>query len=277
MSLKVYKPNTSARRGMSVVDYRKYLTRRKPEKSLTVSLSRTPGRDRFGRISVRHKGGGEKRAFRLIDFRQNRTDIPATVLAIEYDPNRSAFIALVEYQDKQKSYVLAPEGLKVGDTVITSEKAEIKVGNRTALQNIPTGTPIHNIELIPGQGGKVIRSAGSAAQVLSREEDGRYVQVKMPSGEVRRFLADALATIGQVSNPLHGAQRIGKAGRVRHMGIRPTVRGIAMYPSAHPHGGGEGKSSIGMTHPKTPWGKPARGVKTRKRTNTDRFIVARRK
>jgi large subunit ribosomal protein L2 len=278
MSLKIYRPNTSARRGgMSVINYKKYLTKKKPEKSLTLSLKRTPGRDRFGRVSVRHKGGGEQRAYRLIDFRQNRLDIPAKVLSIEYDPNRSGFIALIEYEDHQKSYILAPQDLKVGDSVITSMSADIKVGNRTALKNIPTGTLIHNIELVPGQGGKLIRSAGGSAQVLSREEDGRFVQVKMPSGEVRRFLASGLATIGQVSNPLHSAVKIGKAGRVRHMGVRPTVRGVAMYPSSHPHGGGEGKSPVGMTHPKTPWGKPARGVKTRKRTSTDRFIVKRRK
>jgi large subunit ribosomal protein L2 len=278
MSLKIYRPNTSARRGgMSVINYKKYLTKKKPEKSLTLSLKRTPGRDRFGRVSVRHKGGGEQRAYRLIDFRQNRLDIPAKVLSIEYDPNRSGFIALIEYEDHQKSYILAPQDLKVGDSVITSMSADIKVGNRTALKNIPTGTLIHNIELVPGQGGKLIRSAGGSAQVLSREEDGRFVQVKMPSGEVRRFLASGLATIGQVSNPLHSAVKIGKAGRVRHMGVRPTVRGVAMYPSSHPHGGGEGKSPVGLTHPKTPWGKPARGVKTRKRTSTDRFIVKRRK
>lgn len=277
MSLRKVRPTTSGQRGISYVHYRQYLTKKEPEKKLLEALKKAPGRDLLGRVSVRHKGGGAKKMYRKIDFKQQRLNEPVKVLAIEYDPFRTAFIALVEYSDTTRSYILAPDGLKVGDTVVAADKAEMKIGNRMRLESIPSGIEIHNLELMPGRGGQLVRSAGTAAMVTGLEENGRYAQVRMPSGEVRRILAQNFASIGRVSNLLHSAQTIGKAGRKRHMGIRPTVRGKAMYPAAHPHGGGEGLSPIGLKHQKTPWGKPAHGVRTRRRKHTDKFIVERRK
>lgn len=277
MSLKERRPVTSGQRAVSYIDYKKYITKTKPEKSLVESLKKAPGRDIRGRVSVRHRERGAKKLYRRVDFKQQRLNIPAKVRSIEYDPYRSAFIALIQYQDGEKSYILAPEGLKVGDTVIAADTAEIKTGNRMRLRNFPSGIEIHNIELLPGRGGQLVRSAGTAAVITGLEENGRYVQVRLPSGETRRILADNMASVGRVSNPLHSAVTLGKAGRIRHMGWRPSVRGKAMYPAAHPHGGGEGLSPVGLKHPKTPWGKPARGVKTRRRRHTDQFIVKRRK
>jgi large subunit ribosomal protein L2 len=277
MSVKEMKPTTSGQRGTSYVAFRKYITKREPEKRLTEHLKKAPGRDSLGHISVRHKGGGVKRLYRKVDFKQTRSDQPAKVLAIEYDPYRTAFLALLEYGDGVRSYMIAPEGLKVGDTVVAAPKTDLKLGNRMQLVNIPSGIEIHNVELTPGRGGQLVRSAGTSATLTGLEENGRYAQVKMPSGEVRRILATNYASIGRVSNVAHSAQTIGKAGRTRHMGIRPSVRGKAMYPAAHPHGGGEGLSPVGLKHPKTPWGKPARGVRTRRRKHTDQFIVQRRK
>jgi len=277
MALRKVKPTTSGQRAVSYVHYRQYLTRKEPERRLLETIKRSPGRDNHGRVSVRHKGGGAKKLYRKVDFKQQRLNEPATVLAIEYDPFRSAFLALVEYGNKDRAYVIAPDGLKVGETIVVSEKTDIKTGNRMQLKNIPSGLEIHNVELIPGRGGQLVRSAGTVAIMTGIEENGRYAQVRMPSGEVRRILAANFASIGRVSNLLHSAQTIGKAGRSRHMGIRPSVRGKAMYPAAHPHGGGEGLSPIGLKHQKTPWGKPARGVRTRRRKHTDQFIVQRRK
>ncbi|MBI2588143.1 50S ribosomal protein L2 [Candidatus Berkelbacteria bacterium] len=274
--VKRVKPNTAARRNLSYVDF-SVLTKKEPEKSLTFPLKRYSGRNRQGQISVRHKGGGAKRLYRLMDFKQQKLDVFFKVLALEYDPNRSGFIALVEEKENpgKKSYILASKNLKVGDEIITSENAEIKEGNRLKLKNIPVGMDIYNIELKPGRGGQIVRSAGTSAVVLAKE--GKYVTLKMPSGERRLVLAENFASLGQVSNPAHSLVRIGKAGRKRKMGIRPTVRGKAMHPAAHPHGGGEGVNPIGLKYPKTPWGKPARGVKTRRNKRTDKFIVKRRK
>ncbi|MBI4029739.1 50S ribosomal protein L2 [Candidatus Berkelbacteria bacterium] len=274
--VKRVKPNTAARRNLSYVDF-SVLTKKEPEKSLTFPLKRYSGRNRQGQISVRHKGGGAKRLYRLMDFKQQKLDVFFKVLALEYDPNRSGFIALVEEKENpgRKSYILASKNLKVGDEIITSENAEIKEGNRLKLKNIPVGMALYNIELKPGRGGQIVRSAGTSAVVLAKE--GKYVTLKMPSGERRLVLAENFASLGQVSNPAHSLVRIGKAGRKRKMGIRPTVRGKAMHPAAHPHGGGEGVNPIGLKYPKTPWGKPARGVKTRRNKRTDKFIVKRRK
>jgi len=251
------------------------LTKRKPEKKLLKSLKRKAGRSSSGRITVRHKGGGTKRLYRMVDFGQEKIDIPAKVLALEYDPYRSAFIALLEYQDKEKRYILSPQGLKVGGEVIISEKTPVSPANRMKLKNIPTGTMVYNVEIEPGRGGKLIKSAGTSAQVLAHEE--RYTHLKMPSSEVRKVLSECFASIGEVSNPEHRFIKLGKAGRSRWKGIRPTVRGSAMVPVDHPHGGGEGRSPIGLPHPKTPWGKPALGVRTRKKKSTDKLIIQRRK
>lgn len=253
----------------------KLLTKKKPEKRLLLSLQRSAGRTNSGRITVRHRGGGVKRLYRIVDFGQEKMNLPGKVTAIEYDPNRTAFIALVLYNDGEKRYILSPDKLNVGDEIICSEKAEIKTGNRMKLKNIPVGTQVFNIELMPGQGGKIIKSAGSSAQVAAQE--GNYAQLQMPSGEVRRFFSDCFASIGQVSYPEHRYEVIGKAGRMRLKGWRPTVRGTAMNPVDHPHGGGEGRQPIGLKHPKTPWGKPALGVKTRKKKWTDKMIIQRRK
>ncbi len=275
MAIKSYKPTTPSRRFMTVTDFSD-LSKVKPERSLLVNLKKTAGRNSYGRITVRHRGGGNKVKYRIIDFKRNKLDMNATVLTLEYDPNRSAFIALIQYEDGEKSYIIAPNGLKVGDTVVSSENADIKPGNTLPIKAIPVGTIIHNIELAPGKGAQLVRSAGDSAQLMAKE--GRYAQVRLPSGEVRMILTVCKATIGQVSNIDHENVSIGKAGRKRHMGIRPTVRGVVMNPCDHPHGGGEGKSPIGRPAPVTPWGKPALGLKTRKKKKqSNKFIVKSRK
>ena len=256
---------------MSVLSY-EGLTKKAPEKSLTTDLRHKAGRNNTGKITVRHQGGGERRKYRIIDFRRNKDNIPAKVTAIEYDPNRTCFIALLVYADGEKRYILAPIDLKVGDTVLSGEGADIKPGNALPIRNIPLGTLIHNVEIKPGRGGQMVRSAGTAAQLMAKE--GAYAQVRLPSGEVRRVLMNCRATIGTVGNTDHENVRIGKAGRKRHMGIRPTVRGVVMNPCDHPHGGGEGRSPVGMPAPMSPWGKPTQGVKTRKhRKYSDKMIV----
>lgn len=273
--IKIYKPTTPSRRFMTFVDYKNVLTKKKPEKSLVKGKKEKAGRSR-GRISVRHQGAGAKKLYRFVDFKQDKFDIPAKVQSIEYDPNRSAFLALLFYKDGEKRYILAPSKIKVGDEILSSKnKIEIKEGNRMPLSFIPVGTPVHNIELFPGKGGQIIRGAGTSATVSAFEN--QYTHLKLPSGEIRKVSKDCFASIGIVSNPEHDKIKIGKAGRVRWRGIRPTVRGKAMHPSAHPHGGGEGRSPIGLKYPKTPWGKPAKGVKTRKRKYSDKFIIKRRK
>lgn len=251
------------------------LTKKKPEKSLLLRLQQKAGRGRTGRITVRHQGGGEKKLYRMVDFGQEKINIKAKVASLEYDPYRSAFIMLLEYEDGEKRYRLAPQNLKIGDSVICQDKADLKPGNRLKLKNIPVGTTVYNIEIIPGQGGKLARGAGAAASVLAHE--GKYAQIEMPSTEVRQIPQECFATCGMLSRPEHIYMKIGKAGRSRHQGRRPTVRGSAMIPADHPHGGGEGKAPIGLKHPKTPWGKPALGVKTRKRRWTDKYIIQRRR
>lgn len=252
------------------------MTKKRPEKSLTFPLNRTPGRDKTGQISVRHKGGGEKRKYRIVTSLESKLDVKAKVEQIEYDPNRSAFITLVKFQDKTPAYILAWEDAKPSDEVEASEKTEIRPGNRMKLKNIPNGIGIYDVEMQPGQGGKLIRSAGSSATIVAKE--GNFVHLKMPSGEIRKINKESFASIGQVSNVGHSSERIGKAGRKRHMGVRPTVRGKAMHPAAHPHGGGEGVNPIGLKYPKTPWGKHALGVRTRKKKKySDKMIVQRRK
>ena len=274
MAIKSFKPTTPSRRQMTVVDYRG-LSKVKPEKSLLESLKKTAGRNSYGRITVRHHGGGNKIKYRIIDFKRDKVGMPAEVKTIEYDPNRSAFIALIKYEDNTLSYILAPNGLKVGDTVLSSTEADIKPGNCLPIANIPLGTIIHNIELYPGRGGQLCRSAGTAAQLMAKE--GAAAQVRLPSGEVRYIKMGCKATIGQVGNLDHENVHLGKAGRTRHLGIRPTVRGSVMNPNDHPHGGGEGKSPIGRPGPVTPWGKPTLGYKTRKQNHrTDKQIVKRR-
>ena len=274
MAIKSFKPTTPSRRNMTVVDYRG-LSKGKPEKSLLESLMKTAGRNSYGRITVRHHGGGNKIKYRIIDFKRDKVGMPAEVKTIEYDPNRTAFIALVQYEDGEKRYILAPHGLKVGDHVESGEGADIKPGNCLPIANIPLGTMIHNIELIPGRGGQLVRSAGGAAQLMAKE--GVAAPVRLPSGEVRFIKMNCHATIGQVSNIDQENQNRGKAGKTRHLGIRPTVRGSVMNPCDHPHGGGEGKSPIGRSGPVTPWGKPALGYKTRKKNHrTDKQIVKRR-
>jgi large subunit ribosomal protein L2 len=272
MAIRRYKPTSPGRRGMTVVT-NDDVTRDKPEKSLTEILKKHSGRNNQGRISVRHRGGGSKRYYRKIDFKRNKPGVPAKVATIEYDPNRSARIALLHYADGEKRYILAPLGLKVGDTVQSGEGAGIRVGNALPMKDIPLGTQIHNIELHAGRGGQFVRSAGTSAQLMAKVDD--YAQVRMPSGEVRMFRLECMATLGQVGNVDHSNMQIGKAGRNRHLGKRPTVRGSVMNPSDHPHGGGEGKAPIGG-QPKTPWGKPALGYRTRKNKRTDKFIVRRR-
>ena len=273
MAIRVYKPTSPARRFMSVNAYEE-ITKKKPEKALLSSKKKHAGRNMHGKITVRHRGGGNKKKYRIIDFKRNKLQVPAKVAAIEYDPNRSAFIALLHYLDGEKRYILAPVGLKVGDTVVAGEGADIKPGNAMPLSAIPTGTLIHNLELRPGAGGQLVRSAGVYAQLMAKE--GGYAQVRLPSGEIRRLPLKAQATIGTVGNTDHENIRIGKAGRKRHMGFRPSVRGVVMNPNDHPHGGGEGKSPIGMPAPVTPWGKPALGLKTRNpRKYSNRMIVKR--
>lgn len=251
------------------------ITHDTPVRSLTTGLNKRAGRNVRGKITVRHRGGGHKRRYRLIDFKRDKADIPGRIASIEYDPNRSARIALVVYADGEKRYILAPLGVKVGDTVVSGNRVEIRPGNTLPLRNIPLGTQIHNIELQPGKGGQMVRSAGASAQLLAKDK-ANYVTVRLPSGEERYILENCLATIGQVGNVEHGNVKLGKAGRKRHMGIRPTVRGSAMNPNDHPHGGGEGRSPIGMAGPKTPWGKPAQGRRTRSNKSTDKFIFRRR-
>ena len=271
MAIRVYKPTSSARRFMSVLTFEE-ITKKTPEKSLTETLKKNAGRNKQGKITVRHQGGGNKVKYRIIDFKRNKLDVPAKVSAIEYDPNRSAFIALLTYADGEKRYILAPLDLKVGDTVMAGPNADIKPGNTLPITNIPVGTLIHNIEIKPGHGGQMVRSAGTAAQLMAKE--GAYAQVRLPSGEVRKVLIQCRATIGQVGNPDHENVRIGKAGKQRHKGIRPSVRGVVMNPVDHPHGGGEGRSPVGMPAPMSPWGKPTQGVKTRKhRKYSDKLIV----
>ncbi|MBZ9572818.1 50S ribosomal protein L2 [Patescibacteria group bacterium] len=251
------------------------LTKKEPEKKLLRGLRKRGGRGKSGRITVRHKGGGAKRLYRKIEFGQEKLGQTAKVKNLEYDPNRTSFIALLSYKDGQRCYILAPQGLKVGDEIIFSEKAPLKPGNRMKLRNIPVGTMIYNIELTPGKGGKIVRGAGTSAQVMAQE--GNYTHLKMPSSELRKILNQCFASIGEVSNPEHRFRKLGKAGRARLKGKRPTVRGLAMVPASHPHGGGEGRAPIGLKHPKTPWGKLARGGKTRKKKWTDKLIIQRRK
>ncbi len=273
MAIRVYKPTSPARRFMTVNAFAE-ITKKKPEKALVSNKKKHAGRNNQGKITVRHQGGGSKVKYRLIDFKRNKLQVPARVAAIEYDPNRSAFIALLHYLDGEKRYILAPVGLSVGDTVVAGEGADIKPGNAMPLSAIPTGTLIHNLELRPGSGGQLVRSAGVYAQLMAKE--GNFAQVRLPSGEIRRLPLMAQATIGTVGNTDHENIRIGKAGRKRNMGIRPTVRGVVMNPVDHPHGGGEGKSPIGLPAPLTPWGKPALGMKTRKHKKySNRLIVKR--
>ena len=274
MAIKVYKPTINSRRNMSVIDYSS-LSKVAPEKSLLAPLNKKAGRNSYGRITVRHRGGGNRRKYRIIDFKRNKFDVEAVVKTIEYDPNRSAFIALIEYTDGEKAYILAPEGLKVGYKVVSGENADIKIGNALPLTHIPVGTFVHNIELYPGRGAQLARSAGNMAQLMARENG--YALLRLPSNELRNVPETCMATIGQVSNPDHFNVKIGKAGRKRNMGWRPTVRGSVMNPNDHPHGGGEGKSPVGRPGPVTPWGKPALGYKTRKhKKQSDKLIVRRR-
>ena len=274
MSIKVFKPTTNARRNMSVTDYAG-LSKVSPEKSLLAPIKNNSGRNSYGRITVRHRGGGNRRKYRIIDFKRNKLDMPATVLTIEYDPNRSAHIALVQYEDGEKRYIIAANGLKVGDTVVSGASADIKPGNALPLVNIPVGTFVHNVELYPGKGAQLARSAGNMAQLMAKE--GAYALLRLPSGELRNVSVQCMATIGQVGNVDHENVKVGKAGRKRHMGWRPTVRGSVMNPCDHPHGGGEGKSPVGRPGPVTPWGKPALGYKTRAKHNrSDKMIVKRR-
>ncbi|MBQ7802190.1 MAG: 50S ribosomal protein L2 [Oscillospiraceae bacterium] len=275
MAIKTFKPYTAARRNMTVSAFDGVDKKAKPERSLVETLKKNSGRNSYGHITVRHRGGGNKRKYRVIDFKRQKLDMPATVERIEYDPNRSAFIALIKYEDGTLSYILAPYGLKAGDQVISSASADIKPGNCLPIANIPVGTVIHNVELQPGHGAQLVRSAGTAAQLMAKE--GELAQVRLPSGEVRYVRVNCTACIGQVGNLDHENIHIGKAGRTRHMGIRPTVRGSVMNPNDHPHGGGEGRAPVGRPGPVTPWGKPAMGYKTRKTKNpTDKFIVKRR-
>ena len=275
MSIKTYRPTSPARRAMTVSGFDGVDKHAKPERSLLEVVKKNSGRNSYGRITVRHKGGGNRKKYRIIDFRRDKLDMAATVLRLEYDPNRSAFIALVEYADGERRYILAPVGLAAGDSVVSSASADIKAGNCLPLENIPVGTVIHNIELYPGRGAQFVRAAGVAAQLMAKENG--MATIRMPSGEMRKVRLDCRATIGQVGNIDHSNVSIGKAGRKRHMGIRPTVRGSVMNPCDHPHGGGEGKSPIGRPGPVTPWGKPTLGYKTRKTKNrTNKFIVKRR-
>ena len=274
MAIKVYKSITNGRRNMTSLDFAE-ITTNKPEKSLLAPLPKKAGRNNQGKITVRHHGGGHKKQYRIIDFKRNKDNVPAKVATIEYDPNRSANIALLHYVDGEKRYIIAPKELKVGQILVSGETADIKVGNALPLANIPVGTLIHNIELKPGKGGQLVRSAGASAQVLGKE--GKYVLVRLKSGEVRMILATCRATIGEVGNEQHGLVNIGKAGRTRWLGKRPTVRGSVMNPNDHPHGGGEGRTSIGRKSPMSPWGKPTLGKKTRGKKPSDKFIVRGRK
>ena len=273
MAIRVYKPTSSARRFMSVLTFEE-ITTTTPEKSLLEYKKKNAGRNKQGKITVRHQGGGNKVKYRIIDFKRNKLDIPARVATIEYDPNRSAFIALLIYADGEKRYILAPQGLKVGDKVVSGKTADIKPGNALPIENIPVGTLVHNVEIKPGRGGQLARSAGMSAQLMAKENG--YGLIRLPSGELRKVALIALATIGVVGNSDHENVRIGKAGRTRHMGIRPTVRGVVMNPCDHPHGGGEGKSPVGMPAPVTPWGKVALGLKTRKHKKYSNKLIVKR-
>ncbi len=275
MGIKHYRPITPSTRNMTVSTFEE-ITKKSPEKSLLAKKSKNAGRNSYGRITVRHQGGGNKQKYRIIDFKRQKDDMVATVIGIEYDPNRSANIALIQYEDGEKAYILAPIGLKDGDKVVSGPKADIKPGNCLPIENIPVGTMIHNIELNPGQGGKLVRAAGQEAQLMAKE--GKYAHVRLPSGEMRLVMARCRATIGTIGNSDYENIKLGKAGRKRHMGIRPSVRGSVMNPCDHPHGGGEGKAPVGRPGPLTPWGKPALGYKTRKKNKqSDKFIVKRRK
>lgn len=275
MAIKKYKPTSPARRFMTVTTFDE-ITKKEPEKALLKPLKKNAGRNAQGRITLRHRGGGAKRMYRVIDFKRNKTDMPAKVIGIEYDPNRTCNIALIEYEDGERNYIIAPLGLSDGDMVITSESADIKSGNTLPLKSIPVGTIVHNIELQPGKGGQMVRSAGGGAQLMAKE--GKYVQIRLPSGEVRKILSVCKATIGQLGNIDHENISVGKAGRKRHMGFRPSVRGVVMNPNDHPHGGGEGKSPIGRPSPVTPWGKPTLGLVTRKKNKkSNKYIVKKRK
>ena len=274
MGIKTFNPYTPSRRAMTMLDNAE-ITKATPEKSLTVSLKKTAGRNNQGKITVRHHGGGSRRKYRVIDFKRNKVDIPATVKSIEYDPNRTANIALICYADGEKAYILAPNGLKVGDVLMNGENAEVKVGNCLPVSAIPVGTEIHNIELYPGKGGQLVRAAGNVAQLMAKE--GKYATLRLPSGEMRMVPLVCRATIGTVGNIEHGLVNIGKAGRKRNMGIRPTVRGSVMNPNDHPHGGGEGRAPVGRPGPCTPWGKPALGLKTRKKNKKSNKMIVRRR
>jgi len=273
MSVKVYKPVTPGQRHRTGSTFEE-ITKTAPEKSLVVSRNKKSGRNMYGRITVRHRGGGNKTKVRVIDFRREKVDVPATVTAIEYDPNRSARLALLTYADGEKRYIVAPLGLKVGDQVMSGKQAEIRTGNSLPIANIPVGTLVHNVELTEGRGAQIVRSAGAAAQLLAKE--GEYAQLRLPSGEVRLIRQQCIATIGQVGNLEHSQIQLGRAGQKRHKGIRPSVRGSAMSPRDHPHGGGEGRSPVGMPGPKSPWGKPTLGYRTRRNKKTDKYIVRRR-
>ena len=274
MGIKTFNPYTPSRRAMTQLDNAE-ITKSTPEKSLTVSLNKTAGRNNQGKITVRHHGGGSRRKYRIIDFKRNKVDVPATVKSIEYDPNRTANIALICYADGEKSYIIAPNGLKVGDVLMNGENAEVKVGNCLPLSAIPVGTEIHNVELYPGKGGQLVRAAGNTAQLMAKE--GKYATLRLPSGEMRLVPIVCRATIGTVGNVEHGLVNIGKAGRKRNMGIRPTVRGSVMNPNYHPHGGGEGRAPVGRPSPMTPWGKPAMGLKTRKKKKQSNKLIIRRR
>ena len=273
MAIRNYKPTTPGRRKMSAL-VNEEITTSTPEKSLTITMKKNGGRNNQGKITVRHHGGGEKRKYRIIDFKRNKDNVIGTVASIEYDPNRTANIALITYADGEKRYIIAPKGLEVGTTIEAGENVDIKVGNALPIINIPVGTMIHNIELRPGKGGELARSAGSSAQILGREDN--YVMIRLSSGEQRKVLGTCMATVGEVGNEDSSLVKVGKAGRTRHMGIRPTVRGSVMNPNDHPHGGGEGRAPVGRKAPMTPWGKPALGLKTRKKKQSDKFIVRRR-
>jgi large subunit ribosomal protein L2 len=273
MAIRIYKPTSPGRRGATAPTFEE-ITKTKPERSLVVSLTKTAGRNAYGRVTTRHRGGGHKRLLRIIDFKRDKIGIPGKVAAIEYDPNRSARIALVHYADGEKRYILAPNGLQVGAAIMAGPEAEVRLGNALPLKNIPTGTQIHNVEMKPGKGGQLGRSAGTAIQLMAKE--GSMALLRLPSGEMRLVDATCMATIGQVGNTDHGNIKLGKAGRKRYLGFRPAVRGSAMNPVDHPHGGGEGKAPIGMPGPKTPWGKPTLGYRTRNNKATDKFIVKRR-
>ena len=273
MAVKKYKPTSPGRRGMTSYTFEE-ITKTKPERTLVKPLRKKAGRNSYGRVTVRHRGGGHKRKLRIVDFKRNKHGIPAKVAAIEYDPNRTARLALLNYKDGEKRYIIAPLGIKVGDVLVSGPDAEVRPGNALPISNIPTGTMIHNIEMREGAGGQIARSAGASAQLMAKESG--YAQIRLPSGEVRLIRLKCYATIGQIGNTDHGNVKLGKAGRKRHMGIRPAVRGVAMNPNDHPHGGGEGKSPIGMPGPKSPWGQPTLGYKTRRNKSTGKYIVRRR-